>query len=245
MSITTGIENFTPIIGSSDYIVSVIEREFVKLLRKYITNIHIYVEFPQKLVQTPAIALTIHNVQSSTFSLGNMVGVDDDGNDVYGLYWFLRMDIDCWGLDTKTRDDILSIISLMVMMEKINLLKTINLVDLEISAAQERGFDMTDRIIQYASHQITDIQRQLLSVELQVLSTYTPILEHGYIKSIVISIGQDTQILGEDATVIETFTTPSEIGDTFDSYGLLMLNPRLGRNNFNRIYKKISLRYNK
>jgi len=241
MTITTGIENYTPLIGSADYIISVIEREFVKLLRKYLTNVNIYVEFPQKRVQTPSIALTIHDVKSSTFSLGNIVGVDDDGNDVYGLYWFLQMDIDGWALDTKTRDDILSIISLMVMMEKANLFKTISLVDLEISSAQERGFDMTDRIIQYASHQITDVQRQLLIIDFQVLSTYTPILEHGYIKSIVVSLGQNTQVLGEDVTVIDTFTTPSDIGDTYDSYGLLMLEPRLIRRNFNRIYKRIRL----
>lgn len=211
------------IVTSKDFIMTIVEEEYVRLLREYLPNVYIYVEFPLRLPRTPAIALTVHDVEGRNLSVGNTVGEDSDGNTIYGIMWNFNLNIDIWALDTKTRDDIFSAIQVLILTTQELMQNRIGLIESTCSSAQERGFDLTDRIIQYASHQITDVQRQLLAVDVVILSTYTPIVEYGWLQSIVFTIGQHVKTIdGTLALEEQTFTAPHETGLRYDEASLVM-----------------------
>lgn len=214
----------TYLIQSKDFVVTTVEKEYVNLFRENLPNVYVYVENPEKQPRTPAIVLTLHNVQGRNFCLGNIVGQDSEGNDIFGFQWDFILSIDIWALDTKTRDDIISIIQTLVMTQKSIMRHRISQIDAIVNAAQERGFDLSDRIIQYASHQITRIYRQLLSINLSVVSTYKPIITAGWLESIIFTLG--TNIYTVDNTLIEaseTFGIPFDgaVGMREDEMSLL------------------------
>lgn len=237
-------DSYAEHIIDNDFIVKNVEKELVKLLKEYLNNIPIYVEFPQQIAKTPAIILTVHNIISrQNYTLGNYVGRTSDGDDTYGIYWDLTVTIDVWSMDTQTRDEIISIVSTLLMMKRRTLRNRMGLVDLMVISSQERGFDLTDRIIQYASHQITDIQRQLIQVEMLVQSTYTPILEYGYIKAIIFNIGQwnktvtipRTDVWTEQETDVPYGAGQGEVFDSIAISLLPFIKKRPFLNRFNRL----------
>lgn len=228
----------------ADFIIKNVEKELVKLLKEYLNNIPIYVEFPQVITRTPAVILTVHDIMSrQNYTLGSYVGRTSDGDDTYGIYWDLTVTVDVWSIDTQTRDELISIIPTLLMMKRKTLRNRIGLIDLMVVGSQERGFDLTDRIIQYASHQITDVQRQLIQVEMLVQSTYTPILEYGYVKAIIFNIGQWTKTLtipSEEVWSEQEIDVPSGAGrgEVFDSIAITLLpfiKKRPFLNPFNRL----------
>ena len=239
-------DSYAEHIINKDFIVKNVEEQLVLLLKEYLNNIPIYVEFPQMVAKTPAIVLTVHNViGKQDFSIGNYVGQTDDGDDIYGIYWHLTVTIDIWSLDTQTRDEIISIIQTLLMMKRFTLKNRIGLVDLYVAGAQERGFDKTDRIIQYASHQLEDIQRQLLQIELVVQSTYTPIVEYGFIKSVIFTMGQWTKTLSipsEDVFTEQTINVPFGVsaGETYDSIAAT-LTPFINKRPFMRPFNRLRI----
>jgi hypothetical protein len=210
-----GLVNY--IIGSKDFLMSTIEREYVRLIKEYVPNVWTTVEFPLTLARTPAVALTVHNIVAKDFSLGNILSQDNDGNIIYGLQWNFTLNIDVWAQGTITRDNIISAISVMLMTTRELMYHRVGLINSVISSSQERGFDKTDRIIQYASHQLTEIQRQLITVEMSIMASYKPIIEYGYLTSIVFTLGNNYYDVNlELQTATQTSTFPSETGTGFE-----------------------------
>lgn len=211
-------------IQSKDFVLTTVEKEYVKLFKQNLPNVYIYVQNPEKTPKTPAIVLSINNVQGRNYCLGNIIGEDNEGNMTYGIQWDFLLNIDVWARGTKTRDDIISIIQTLIMTQKQLMKNRISQIDAVVMAAQERGFDKSDRIIQYASHQITRVYRQLLSVNLSVVSTYTPIEQYGLIESIIFRVGQNIYTADNiPKTIIETIYEPEEgaLGLKYDEASLL------------------------
>lgn len=219
---TSGMVRY--VLSGKDFILSTVEKEYVNLIRENIPNVYVYVQNPEKLPRTPAVVLSVYDVESNDVGIGNTFGEDNEGNIIYGIIWNFTLNIDIWARNTKTRDDIISLVQTIISLKRPLMKNRINQIDARVTASQERGFDTTDRIIQYASHQITRIYRQLLTIEVAVISTYKPISTEGFIESIIFTIGQNTYTVDNiPITMDDVIYYPSEgmVGLKHDEISLL------------------------
>lgn len=101
---------------------------------------------------------------------------------------------DIWGIDSYQRELASSLITKYLLSQQFDY-RNLGFYIFQEDASRSRGFDMTDRILQFHSHQITNIVRRLLyyEVEYEVVQTKDPSLNK--INKIIFNMNANDEIV--------------------------------------------------
>lgn len=111
----------------------------------------------------PAIAVSMYEGGAANSGLGTIVGTDKSGRRVLGMYGNFQVELDIWAISPKQRDMIASEIMRLMWRKRRTVARNLGIQEILMTEMGERGFDLTDRILQYQSHQITKVWRRLLT----------------------------------------------------------------------------------
>lgn len=110
----------------------------------------------------PAVAVYEETHISQPVGIGGYIG--GNGNKRAEQYR-VGITFDIWARDTREREVIAGILSRFIFEHKWGGLPSIGIIDIMDKGTRTRGFDLTDRILQFHSHQLTNIFRRLMSFD--------------------------------------------------------------------------------
>lgn len=117
--------------------------------------------------------------------------------------------IDIWGIDAYQRELANSLITKYLISQDFDF-RSLGFILFQEGSSRSRGFDLTDRILQFHSHQITNIVRRLLyyDVEYEVVQERTSTLQRVtkmIINSIINGEAMETISLGDFGVPLPLF----------------------------------------
>lgn len=113
-------------------------------------------------LRLPTIAVSMYSGSNVNVGTGSIVGLDQHGRRIRGYRNDFVIQADVWANTPRERDEISSKVKDILFKKRQTVIRQLGIEEIRLLELGERGFDLTDRILQYQSHQITKVWRRLL-----------------------------------------------------------------------------------
>lgn len=120
----------------------------------------------RQTLDLPAVILSMYDGSSTRAGSGDVIGHSPDGRVIRALKNRYIVQFDVWARTPQQRDFIGGRLVNIVFKQRHTVARNLGIEEINLRSFGERGFDLTDRILQYQSHQITKVWRRLLEFDI-------------------------------------------------------------------------------